>query len=39
MNGPNATSTYAYRPPVSDTRLPAAAKQQTISAISAAQTM
>src|SRR5882672_7200838 len=38
-NGPNATSTYAYRPPVSDTRLPADAKQQTMSAINTAQTM
>src|SRR5262249_33748152 len=37
MNVPRATSTYAYRPPVSDTRLPAAAKQQTISAIRPAQ--
>jgi len=38
-NGPNATPTYAYRPPVSETRLPAAATQQTISAISTAQTI
>src|SRR5437868_10188921 len=30
-NGPNATSTYAYGPPVSDTRLPASAKQSTTS--------
>src|SRR5439155_1797082 len=37
-NGPNATSTYAYRPPVSETRLPADAKHNTISAISIAQT-
>src|SRR2546428_3335040 len=36
-NGPNATSTYAYSPPVSDTRLPAEAMQVTINAISAAQ--
>src|SRR5436190_6505598 len=38
-NGPNATSTYAYSPPVNDTRLPAAAKQETISAINPAHTM
>jgi hypothetical protein len=37
--GPNATSMYAYSPPVSDTRLPAAAKQVTINPINAAQTM
>src|SRR5215208_3127044 len=37
-NGPNATSTYAYGPPVSDTRLPASAKQTTISAITPAHT-
>src|ERR1700730_14464299 len=39
MNGPNATPTYAYRPPVSDTRLPADAKHVTISAINTAHTM
>src|SRR5437762_1054965 len=38
MNGPNATSTYAYGPPVSATRLPASAKQRTISPIAIAQT-
>ena len=37
MKGPKATPTYAYNPPVNDTRLPAAAKHETISAISAAQ--
>ena len=30
-NGPNAVSTYAYGPPVIDTRLPASAKQSTMS--------
>src|SRR5439155_765605 len=37
-NRPNATSTYAYSPPVSDTRLPAEAKHNTMSAINMAQT-
>ena len=37
-SGPNATSTYAYSPPVSDTRLPASAKQSTMSPIATAQT-
>src|SRR5581483_4536806 len=36
--GPNATPTYAYKPPVNDTRLPAEAKHKTMSAISVAQT-
>src|SRR5581483_8776969 len=36
-NGPNATSTYAYRPPVRATRLPASAKQRTMSPIAMAQ--
>src|SRR5262245_12945764 len=37
-NGPNATSTYAYRPPVSETRLPASAKHSTMRPIATAQT-
>src|SRR5829696_7497747 len=32
-NGPNAVPTYAYGPPVIDTRLPASAKHSTISAM------
>ena len=35
--GPNATSTYAYGPPVDATRLPASAKQSTMSPIAIAQ--
>src|SRR5213079_1671431 len=35
---PNATSTYAYNPPVSDTRLPASAKHSTMRPIAIAQT-
>src|SRR4030095_4945430 len=34
---PNATSTYAYNPPVKDTRLPAIAKQVTNRTIAIAQ--
>src|SRR5438094_7251216 len=34
---PNATSTYAYSPPVKDTRLPAIAKQVTNNTIATAQ--
>ena len=37
-SGPKATSTYAYTPPVSETRLAASAKQRTTSAMAAAQT-
>ena len=37
-NGPNAVSTYAYGPPVIDTRLPASAKQSTMSPIATVQT-
>ena len=36
-NGPNAVSTYAYGPPVIDTRLPASAKQRTMSPIATVQ--
>ena len=35
---PNAVPTYAYGPPVSDTRLPASAMHSTISPIATAQT-
>src|SRR5688500_12221542 len=38
MSGPNATSAHSYVPPDSDPRLPAAAKQRTISAIATAHT-
>src|SRR5512138_1269505 len=37
-NGPKATSTYAYNPPVSETLLPASAKHMTINPIATAQT-
>src|SRR5262249_53540194 len=37
-SGPNATSTYAYTPPVSDTLLPADAKQMTMRIIATAHT-
>src|SRR5204863_3240416 len=36
---PNARSTYAYGPPVSDTRLPASAKQRTTKVMATAQVM
>src|SRR6185295_7115311 len=37
-SGPNATSTYAYNPPVSETRLPASAKHSTMRPMATAQT-
>ena len=37
-NGPNATSAYAYGPPVEVTRLPASAKQRTIRPMARPQT-
>src|SRR6185295_13699740 len=37
-NGPKAVSMYAYGPPVIDTRLPASAKQRTISPIASVHT-
>jgi len=37
-SGPRAASTYAYGPPLADTRLPASAKHNTMSAMTAAQT-
>jgi hypothetical protein len=37
MNGPKATSTNAYGPPVNDTRLPASAMQMTMRLMAIAQ--